>query len=485
LVQTNNEIYSKRSEIKLQISDEKYLTEKDFSNLSVSVVHELLVPENGFSKNILSHLLVDSEINGFVESSADLFTDTEISSEAKLRLVMLTNGYSSYFWNKAPLKSNELKYKQEAGINLNGIAKNALTGNAIANGEITMAIQKDDEVAFVTQKTDKNGYFTFPGLVFSDSATIHVQAKNESGKMNTDVVVEPVFKTSNSAESHFKLLKEKTSGSSQLAELRYKINSENKKNQPKIKRTGGKKSGQIKMEADGHFRLYESADYVLDVTSFEQSYDDVIDYMVGKVPGVDINGDDIRIRGTSSFATNAMPLFLLDGVPLVGSQTFNLPVEVAQETDNEGNTISTNNEQLIQTVRAIPMSDVDKIEVLKSAQNLAVFGVKGANGVIAIYTQRGEKGNESSIGKGVIENIVVGYSKYKEFYSPKYTPENKNEKLPDLKALLYWNPVVTTKNGTSELVFYSSDQPGTYKVIIEGIASEGRICLGYGKFRVE
>jgi hypothetical protein len=485
LVQTNNEIYSKRSEIKLQISDEKYLTEKDFSNLSVSVVHELMVPENGFSKNILSHLLVDSEINGFVESSADLFTDTEISSEAKLRLVMLTNGYSSYFWNKAPLKSNELKYKQEAGINLNGIAKNALTGNAIANGEITMAIQKDDEVAFVTQKTDKNGYFTFPGLVFSDSATIHVQAKNESGKMNTDVVVEPVFKISNSAESHFKLLKEKTSGSSQLAELRYKINTENKKIQPKIKRTGGKKSGQIKMEADGHFRLYESADYVLDVTSFEQSYDDVIDYMVGKVPGVDINGDDIRIRGTSSFATNAMPLFLLDGVPLVGSQTFNLPDEVAHETDNEGNKISTNNEQLIQTVRAIPMSDVDKIEVLKSAQNLAVFGVKGANGVIAIYTQRGEKGNESSIGKGVIENVVVGYSKYKEFYSPKYTPENKNEKLPDLKALLYWNPVVTTKNGTSELVFYSSDQPGTYKVIIEGIASEGRICLGYGKFRVE
>jgi hypothetical protein len=200
---------------------------------------------------------------------------------------------------------------------------------------------------------------------------------------------------------------------------------------------------------------------------------------------VDINGDDIRIRGTSSFGTNAIPLFLLDGVPLVGSQTFNLPVEVTQDTDNEGNIISNTNEQLIQTVRAIPMSDVDKIEVLKSAQNLAVFGVKGANGVIAIYTRRGEKGKGSSIGKGVIENSLMGYSKYKEYYSPKYTPENLKDKQPDLKTLLYWNPEVTTKNGSAELVFYSSDQPGLYNVIVEGIASDGRICVGNAIFKVE
>ena len=218
---------------------------------------------------------------------------------------------------------------------------------------------------------------------------------------------------------------------------------------------------------------------------FEQSYDNVLDYMVGKVPGVDINGNDIRIRGSSSFSTNSTPLFLLDGVPMVGMQSIEMPREVTQTTDPEGNTVMESNEQLIQTIRAIPMSDVDKIEILKSAQNTAIFGLKGANGVIAIYTKRGKMGEGSSIGKGIIENKVVGYSKYRGFYSPKYTPENINEKKPDLRTLLYWNPEVITKGGISELQFFSSDQPGKYYIIVEGITNDGRICLGLGEFRVE
>ncbi len=485
LVQTNNEFYKKRSEIKLQINDEKYLTDKDFSYLSVSVIHDMAFPENGFSKNILSQLLVDSELNGFVESSADLFIDTEISSEAKLRLVMLTNGFSSYFWNNAPNKTEVLKFKQEAGINLQGVAKNILTGNIIANGEITMAIQKYDEVAFLTQKTDSLGNFSFQGLLFNDTATVHVQAKNETGKMNTEAVIEPVFKSADAAESQIKLLNEKVSEPSKLAALKYQIYTENKKFQPKTKSGTSKKSTQNNTVEDGHFRLYESADFVLDVKPFEQSYDNVLDYLAGKVPGVDISGNNVRIRGASSFGANSMPMFLIDGIPLVGSQTFNLPVEVMQTKDIEGNETSNMNEQLIQTVKAIPMSDVDKIEILKSPQNLAVFGIKGANGVIAIYTRRGEPNKGSSIGKGIIENKVTGYSKYREFYSPKYTPENVTDKKPDLKTLLYWNPEVTTKNGTAELRFFTSDQPGKYNVIVEGIANDGRICLGKGIFKVE
>ena len=485
LVQPEKAIFEKRQEITILISDEKYLSEKDFSNLSVSVVHEFVVPESGFAKNILSQFLIDSEINGFVESSADLFSDKELSSDAKLRLVMLTNGYSSYFWNEVPDKTHELKFKQEAGISLKGIAKNILTENLIANGEITVAIQKDNEVAFLTQKTDSLGNFELPGLFFNDTATIHVQAKSEAGKMNTDVKIDPVFKSVAASSVQTKLLNEKTNELSQLAAVKYDIYNELRKHQPRTLSGRRINENENKTEIDGHFRLYESADFVLEVGEFEQSYDNVLDYMVGKVPGVDINGNDIRIRGSSSFSTNSTPLFLLDGVPMVGMQSIEMPQEVTQTTDPEGNTVMESNEQLIQTIRAIPMSDVDKIEILKSAQNTAIFGLKGANGVIAIYTKRGKMGEGSSIGKGIIENKVVGYSKYRGFYSPKYTPENINEKKPDLRTLLYWNPEVITKGGISELQFFSSDQPGKYYIIVEGITNDGRICVGLGEFRVE
>jgi len=485
LVQPDKEVFGKRQEIIIHINDEKFIADKDFSNLSVSVVHGFTIPENGFSKNILSQFLIDSEINGFVEASVDLFSDTELSSEAKLRYVMLTNGYASYFWNTAPNKTAELKFKQEAGISLKGIAKNTLTGNLIANGEITLAIQKDGEIAFLTQKTDSLGNFNLTGLLFNDTATIHVQAKSNTGKMNVDVIVEPVFKSADASDFQLKQMGERTNELSQLSLLKYQINNENKKFQPKVQSVRTKNSNQNNTETDGHFRLYESADFVLQVGEFEQSYDNVLDYMVGKIPGVDINGNDIRIRGSSSFGTSATPLFLLDGISMVGMQSVNLPQEVTQNTNAEGNATNESNEQLIQTVRAIPMSDVDKIEVLKSAHNTAVFGVKGANGVIAIYTRRGKMGEGSSIGKGIIENKVVGYSKYREFYSPKYTPQNIKEKKPDLRTLLYWNPEVITKGGISELRFFSSDQPGKYHIVVEGIASDGRVCLGQGYFRVE
>ena len=485
LVQPDKEVFEKRQEITIRINDEKYLTDKDFSNLSVSVIHEFAIPENGFTKNMLSQFLVNSELNGYFESSADLFTDTDLSSEAKLRLVTLTNGYSSYFWNGAPNKTVELKFKQESGINLKGIAKNTLTGNLISNGEITLAIQKDSEIAFLTQKTDSLGSFNLPGLLFNDTATIHVQAKSEAGKMNTDVDIEPVFKSVSASVSQNKLLNEKANEPSQLAALKYHIYNEQRKHQFRTPAGRRLKANENKTEIDGHFRLYESADFVLEVGEFEQSYDNVLDYMVGKVPGVDINRNDIRIRGSSSFGTSATPLFLLDGIPMVGMQSINLPQEVSQNSDTGGNAVTESNEQLIQTIRAIPMSDVDKIEVLKSAQNTAVFGIKGANGVIAIYTRRGKVGEGSYVGKGIIENKVVGYSKYREFYSPKYTPQNIQGKKPDLRTLLYWNSEVITKDGISELQFFSSDQPGKYYIIVEGIASDGRVCLGQGNFRVE
>jgi hypothetical protein len=485
VVQPDKEVFKTRKEILIQINDEKYADANYFSNLSVSVVHELVVPENGFSKNILSQYLIDSELNGYVESSADLFTDNELSSETKLRLVMLTNGFSNYFWNSAPEKTTQLKFKQEAGISLKGVAKNMLTGNVIENGEITLAIQKNNEVAFVTQKTDSLGRFDLTGLLFNDTATIHVQAKTSAGKMNVEVFIEPVFKSAGASEFQTKQLGERTNELWKLANLKYQIYNENRKFQPKVQTVRTTKANQNNIEADGHFRLYESADFVLQVGEFEQSYDNVLDYMVGKIPGVDINGNDIRIRGSSSFGSNATPLFLLDGVPMVGMQSINLPPEVTQTNDSDDDKTIESNEQLIQTVRAIPMSDVDKIEVLKSAHNTAVFGIKGANGVIAIYTRRGKMGDGSSVGKGIIENKVTGYSKYREFYSPKYTPQNLKEKRPDLRTLLYWNPEVITKAGNAELKFFSSDQPGKYNIIVEGIGSDGRICLGLGEFRIE
>lgn len=101
-----------------------------------------------------------------------------------------------------------------------------------------------------------------------------------------------------------------------------------------------------------------------------------VDILTGADPG---SGSSIRIRGTSSLNASNEPLFVVDGVPL--------PVEVADDFSFA----SANSEDYGSLLNISP-ADIESIEVLKDAAATAVWGSKGANGVLLIKTKRGAKG---------------------------------------------------------------------------------------------
>jgi TonB-dependent SusC/RagA subfamily outer membrane receptor len=92
----------------------------------------------------------------------------------------------------------------------------------------------------------------------------------------------------------------------------------------------------------------------------------VADMLVGRFPGVEVrqlsNGSvSIRIRGSRSFRSTEEPLIVVDGIP----------------QSNGG-----------QSLNDLSPRDVERIEVLKDAGASAVFGSRGANGVILIATRK-------------------------------------------------------------------------------------------------
>lgn len=99
----------------------------------------------------------------------------------------------------------------------------------------------------------------------------------------------------------------------------------------------------------------------------------------GKVAGVQINknssepggGTSIRIRGGTSINASNEPLYVIDGVPI----------------DNSGN-IGTRN-----PLNFLNPSDIETFTVLKDASATAIYGSRGANGVIIITTKRGTSGS--------------------------------------------------------------------------------------------
>jgi TonB-linked SusC/RagA family outer membrane protein len=106
----------------------------------------------------------------------------------------------------------------------------------------------------------------------------------------------------------------------------------------------------------------------------DRSYNDVSQALAGQLPGVNVTQSQgapgqspvIKIRGISSITAGTSPLYVIDGLPM---ENFNLNM--------------------------INPQDVESIEVLKDASSAAIYGSRGANGVILITTKLGKPGKTS------------------------------------------------------------------------------------------
>jgi iron complex outermembrane receptor protein len=106
----------------------------------------------------------------------------------------------------------------------------------------------------------------------------------------------------------------------------------------------------------------------------------------GKTAGVQISstsgapgaGVNIRIRGTNSVRSNNNPLFVVDGIPLSG-----------QETTSGGNVIGLGSNPAKNPLSFLNPNDIESISVLKDASATAIYGTRGANGVVIVTTKSG------------------------------------------------------------------------------------------------
>ena len=144
----------------------------------------------------------------------------------------------------------------------------------------------------------------------------------------------------------------------------------------------------------------------------------VEDIIRGQAAGVQVSNNSnepggsisVKIRGLSSLTTNSQPLYVVDGIIMDTA------------TEDVNNPLSGYNAPQGGGIAGINPEDVESIEVLKDASATAIYGSRGANGVIIITTKKGRKGNAkfnftTSLSTGsVVRNIEVldieGYANY-------------------------------------------------------------------------
>jgi TonB-dependent SusC/RagA subfamily outer membrane receptor len=129
----------------------------------------------------------------------------------------------------------------------------------------------------------------------------------------------------------------------------------------------------------------------------------------------------------------------------------------------------------------ISIYDISQIDILKGTST-AIFGSRGANGVIAIYGKTGSSKIESQV-LNIKTLLPLGHQQPVEFYAPKYdTPQAINSTKSDLRTTIHWQPVVQTNSeGVASFEFYTADKETSYTVVIEGLADDGSIIRHEGK----
>lgn len=155
----------------------------------------------------------------------------------------------------------------------------------------------------------------------------------------------------------------------------------------------------------------------------------------GRIAGVQVNQNDgapgagvsIQIRGANSFSTSTEPLYIVDGIPFTTSGT--------PGTGKDGMLQTTN------PLSAINPADIESIEILKDASATAIYGSRGANGVVLITTKRGAKGKDNisfsanfGISKVVKKMDMLDgytYAKYRNEAAEMFNKyDGANEKIP-------------------------------------------------------
>ena len=210
--------------------------------------------------------------------------------------------------------------------------------------------------------------------------------------------------------------------------------------------------------------MYSKPDDELVVTNQMESYRNIPELMKGKFPGVEVIGPRpndpeylIYIRGVASVRGPQLPLVLIDGI----------------EAD-------------FKDLTRIPVSEIDRIDILKLVSSTVIYGFRGANGVINLITKAGGRYADNKPDNLSAKLRIYGYNAPRIFYSPQHLSDSASAFKPDLRYTIYWNPDINLEgNKKIILKYYNGDNSSLIRVIAEGITTSGIPITGKTEYEVK
>ena len=459
--------------MKIVTKDEEGKPIKANISLAVTDADQVLRDEN--QSHILSQLLLESDLKGFIENPGYFFVNPNKSKRYFLDLVMMTHGWRKFPWLDVLKKGALTNYwAPEKGISIKGAVNDPYTKAPMTDHEVILLSINEKSNFSKVSRTDNFGIFSIENLAFNIYDNLIFKVVDESGRVVPANVVWEQEKRPLSNFTGARAYADKKVRSMLANELTRQQNTD-AINAEYLLEEVTIESSRIR---DENPQLSNAM--VIRPEKINNSYTNILQMIADYTSGVRASGTGANMQ--LSIDGRGTPLVIVNGLELNAGAASHF---ANAATNNQGAAgLNTNVGLPIDNIGAqrgvgeligwIDPSDVEKIEVLKRF-NAAAYGSKGRNGVIIIHTKEAKTGTRPKLrDRNVVYIQEKGFEPVKTFYQPKYVVEDTPEGAVKHPALIYWLPSITTdQNGNADVSFYLPMHT-PMQIVVEGVSENGK-----------
>ncbi|WP_069660079.1 hypothetical protein [Arcticibacter eurypsychrophilus] len=438
--------YGMRKNVVVDISSATADSKPIATDLSIAVYRADSLQKDP-SVNIVNYLLLGSELVSTIEQPDTYFSGSVAERAVALDNLMLTHGWSRFKWDSvfkpfAPVYAPELEYHV-----ITGKVLTADTKAPAADIAVDFAIA-GSRVQFYNGLSDANGMVNFYSKDLYGQHAVVLQTNSSSDSLY-HVDLQSPFSDRFSSRS-WPALRLPSNLNHTLLVNSINMQALNMYHKKELNQTNA-----LNLDSVSFFGK-PGEYYLLDNYVRFPTIDEVLKEYVLAVGVRHRNGKPVMqvysgVQNEGFFEER--PLVLFDGIPVVNTdKIFNY--------------------------------DPLKIRSIEVVAKKYFYGPEIYGGIIKFNTYKNNMDNLELDPHSVVLDYE-GLQLEREFYSPKYDAGVHN-RLPDFRSLLYWSPDVSTDiHGKGGISFYTSDRPGVYMGVIEGLGLNGIPGKKVFKFEVK
>lgn len=444
-------IYTNHDRVELQLESSDQKDTPVSGSFSIAVTNATKVISNEEEEtSILSNLLLTSDLKGYIEKPNYYFHDINPTKLKHLDYLMLTQGWRRFKWadvleNRKPI----IQYPAQKGLELTGLIAD-LSKKPVPKGKVEVFANTTEGIIATNTIADDKGFFAIQDLMFSGNATFTAKGTNTEKKRNVNIF----FDKPAAVTRH--------QGSNETTDFLH----------PEV--YNYLKNAKINIDALEKNNLYLRGIVLKDV-EINASYLEKNTVKGSKKLGNAVADVIITKDQLKNYSNVVQAFYNIPGVQVIGNGVTDAIIALVTRTSITGGVnvmkvFLDGGEIAPEMLKDIPPASIEGIEILKRG-SAAIYN---AQGVIVITSKSGADVYHSKY--ALNSYSMQGYHLSRDFYAPAYDKEGQNN-IPDLRSTIFWKPdLVTNEQGKASVSFYTADEPGRYKVIIEGLDINGRLA---------